>query len=117
MKSTSHYQLSVSFVASTRSSNSAKLRATRVDNGPEYVSGKLMEWAEKQGVTISHIQPGKPQQNAYVERYNRTIRHEWPDQHIIESIEEAPEFATQWLWTYNNERPDCASAASHPHRN
>jgi putative transposase len=50
----------------------------RVDNGPEYISGKLLEWAEKQGVTIQHIQPGKPQQNAYIERYNRTVRHEWP---------------------------------------
>ncbi|MDP9757269.1 putative transposase [Agrobacterium sp. SORGH_AS 745] len=74
--------------------------------GPEYVSGKLMEWAEKQGIALNHIQPGKPQQNAYVERYNRTVRHEWLDQHIIESIEEAQEFATQWLWTCNNERPD-----------
>ena len=44
--------------------------------------------------------------NAYVERYNRTVRHEWLDQNIIESIEEAQEFATQWLWTYNNERPN-----------
>ncbi len=80
--------------------------AIRVDNGPEYVSGKLMEWAEKQGIALNHIQPGKPQQNAHVERYNRTVRHEWLDQNIIESIEEAQEFATQWLWTYNNERPN-----------
>lgn len=48
----------------------------RVDNGPEYVSGKLMEWAENQGIALHYIQPGKPQQNAYVERYNRTVRHE-----------------------------------------
>jgi putative transposase len=80
--------------------------AIRVDNGPEYVSGKLMEWAETQGIALCHIQPGKPQQNAYVERYNRTVRHEWLDQHTIESIEEAQEFATQWLWTYNNDRPN-----------
>ncbi|TBD81058.1 IS3 family transposase [Rhizobium ruizarguesonis] len=80
--------------------------AIRVDNGPEYISGKLMEWAATQGIALSHIQPGKPQQNAYVERYNRTVRHEWLDQYIIESIEEAQEFATQWLWTYNNERPN-----------
>jgi putative transposase len=38
--------------------------------------------------------------------YNRTVRHEWLDQYTIESIEEAQEFATQWLWTYNNERPN-----------
>ena len=78
----------------------------RVDNGPEYISEKLMKWAEKQGVTIQHIQPGQPQQNAYIERYNRTVRHEWLDQYIIESIEEAQDHATQWLWTYNNDRPN-----------
>jgi putative transposase len=83
-----------------------KPHTIRVDNGPEYVSSKLMEWAEKQGITIGHIQPGKPQQNAYIERYNRTVRHEWLDQHIIESIEEAQEFATKWLWSYNNDRPN-----------
>lgn len=78
----------------------------RVDNGPEYISEKLKEWAETKGVAIQHIQPGKPQQNAYIERYNRTVRHEWLDQHIIESIEEAQDHATQWLWTYNNDRPN-----------
>jgi putative transposase len=45
----------------------------RVDNGPEYISGKLLTWAEKRGITIQHIQPGQPQQNAYIERYNRTV--------------------------------------------
>jgi putative transposase len=56
----------------------------RVDNGPEYISGKLMEWAEKQGVRLEHIQPGKPQQNAYIERHNRTVRGEWLSQYIFE---------------------------------
>ncbi len=59
--------------------------------------------AEKQGVTL---QPGQPQQNAYIERYNRTVRHEWLDQYIIETIEQAQDFATQWLWTYNNACPN-----------
>ena len=78
----------------------------RVDNGPEYISGKLRAWAEKHGISLCHIQPGKPQQNAYIERYNRTVRHEWLDQHIIESIGQAQDYATQWLWTYNNDRPN-----------
>ena len=78
----------------------------RVDNGPEYISGKLLIWAEKLGITIQHIQPGQPQQNAYIERYNRTVRQEWLNQYIIESIEEAQHHATQWLWTYNNDRPN-----------
>ena len=71
-----------------------------------HISGKLLIWAEKHGVTIQHIQPGQPQQNAYIERYNRTVRHEWLDQYIIETIEEAQDHATQWLWTYNNDRPN-----------
>ena len=74
--------------------------------GPEYISSTLMIWAEKQGTALNHIQPGKPQQNAYVERYNRTVRHEWLDLHIFESIEEAQQIATDWLWTYNHERPN-----------
>jgi putative transposase len=74
--------------------------------GPEYISETLKKWAEKHVVTIQHIQPGQPQQNAYIERYNRTVRHEWLDQYIIETIEEAQNFATQWLWTYNNDRPN-----------
>jgi len=63
-----------------------KPQIIRVDNGPEYVSGKLMAWAEKAGIHIQYIQPGKPQQNAYIERYNRTVRHEWLDQNIFETI-------------------------------
>ena len=81
----------------------AKIRA---DNGPEYVSGRLLAWAEKQGIQLDYIQPGKPQQNAYIERYNRTVRGEWLGQYIFETIEEAQDLATQWLWTYNNERPN-----------
>ena len=57
-----------------------------VDNGPEYISGKLLEWAGKQVGTILHIQPGQSQQNTCLERYNRIVRQEWLDQHIIETI-------------------------------
>ncbi len=80
--------------------------AIRVDSGPEYVSGTQQSWAERRGVAIRYIQPGKPQQNAYVERYNRTVRQEWPGCYIFENIEEAQDHATRWLWTYNNERPN-----------
>ena len=54
------------------------------------------------------IQPGKPSQNAYVERFNRTVRHEWLDEHLFESVDHAQQTATQWLWLYNNERPNMA---------
>jgi putative transposase len=52
------------------------------------------------------IQPGKPTQNAYVERFNRTVRLEWLDEHLFESVDHAQQTATQWLWLYNNERPN-----------
>jgi putative transposase len=87
---------------------------SRVDNGPEYISEKLRIWAEKQGITIQHIELGQPQQNAYVERYNRNVRNEWLDQYIIESIEEAQDQATQWLWTYNNDRPNMGIGGIRP---
>ncbi len=56
------------------------------------------------------------QQNAYIERYNRTVRHEWLDQTIIESIEQAQNFATQWLWTSNNDRPNLGIGGITPAR-
>jgi putative transposase len=83
-----------------------KPHAIRVDNGPEYVSGTLMKWAEGCGIALQYIQPGKPQQNAYVERYNRTVRHEWLGQFLFENITEVQDYATDWLWTYNHDRPN-----------
>ena len=78
----------------------------RVDNGPEYISEVLKQWAARNGIALRHIQPGKPQQNAYIERYNRTVRHEWLSQYNFSTINEVQDHATQWLWTYNNERPN-----------
>ncbi len=51
--------------------------AIRSDNGPEYISHQLAAWSEKHKITLLFIQPGEPQQNAYVERYNRTVRYDW----------------------------------------
>jgi putative transposase len=78
----------------------------RCDNGPEYISGLLQAWAEKRGIRLEYIQPGKPQQNAYIERYNRTVRYDWLGQYLFDTIEEVQDFATRWLWTYNHERPN-----------
>jgi len=91
-----------------------KPQAIRCDNGPEYISGQLMDWAQQQGIVLQYIQPGKPQQNAYIERYNRTVRHEWLDQHLFESVNHAQLTATQWLWRYNNERPNMANGGITP---
>jgi putative transposase len=78
----------------------------RCDNGPEYISHKLQDWAKAHTITLEYIQPGNPQQNAYIERYNRTVRYEWLAQYMFDSIDEVQDFATSWLWTYNNDRPN-----------
>lgn len=85
-----------------------KPEAIRCDNGPEYISHTIINWAEAQDIQLVHIQPGKPQQNAYVERYNRTVRYDWLAQYLFDSIEEVQDHATRWLWSYNNERPHMA---------
>lgn len=85
-----------------------KPAAIRLDNGPEYISQTLIEWANKQQITLMYIQPGKPTQNAYIERFNRTVRHEWLDLHLFDSVEHAQILATEWLWTYNHDRPNMA---------
>ena len=80
----------------------------RCDNGPEYNSAVLQNWAKRKGITIEYIQPGKPQQNAYIERYNRTIRYDWLSHYLFDSVDEVQNFASDWLWTYNHERPNMA---------
>lgn len=85
-----------------------KPQAIRCDNCPEYISGALLSWAERKGIRIDNIQPGKPQQNAYVERYNRTVRYAWLARILFHSIEQVQDHATRWLWTYNHERPNMA---------
>jgi len=80
----------------------------RCDNGPEYISQTLADWADQHGIRLEFIQPGKPQQNAYIERYNRTVRYDWLAHYLFESIKEVQAFSTRWLWTYNHERPHMA---------
>jgi putative transposase len=88
--------------------------AIRCDNGPEYISATTVEWARKRGIRIDFIQPGNPQQNAYVERYNRTVRYDWLAHHLFETVDEVQQFATDWLWTYNHERPNMALGGMTP---
>ncbi len=68
----------------------------------------LMNWAEQRGIRLDYIRPGKPQQNAYIECYNRTVRYDWLGQYLFSSITEVQKFATRWLWIYNHERPNMA---------
>jgi putative transposase len=68
-------------------------------NGPENISGTIQNWAKEWGIRFEYIQPGKPQQNAYVERFNRTVRYEWLSQYYWSNIEEVQDFATRWMWS------------------
>ena len=83
-----------------------KPKKIRCDNGPEYISHKLAAWTREKGIELCFIQPGNPQQNAYIERFNRTVRYDWLSQYIYRDIEELQDRATRWLWTYNHERPN-----------
>jgi transposase InsO family protein len=95
-------------------------QSSRIRNktaGLQTVSKALADEAaisSRKDAALVYIQPGKPQQNAYVERYNRTVRQEWLGQHIFATIEEARDHATRWLWTYNNERPNMANGGLTP---
>ena len=85
-----------------------KPKQIRCDNGPEYISGLLSTWAEKRSIDLLFIQPGNPQQNAYIEGYNRTVKYDWLSHYLFTEIEDVQEYATRWLWTYNHERPNMA---------
>lgn len=63
------------------------------------------QWAEDRGVQLMFIQPGKPNQNAFAERFNRTFRHEVLDAHLFASMREVEQICDQWRTEYNEERP------------
>ena len=93
-----------------------KPRAIRCDNGPEYISDAMRSWAKRESIRIEYIQPGKPQQNAYVERFNRTVRYEWLSQYYWSDLERVRMHATEWMWEYNNERPNMALGGFTPNQ-
>lgn len=77
----------------------------RTDNGPEFLSGEFVGWAESVGMMIHYIQPGEPNQNAYIERFNRTYREEVLRLHLFRSLNEVREITYWWKTDYNELRP------------
>lgn len=77
----------------------------RLDNGPELISQTLADWAEEHGVILAFIQPGKPVQNAYVERFNRTYREDVLDAYLFHTVAEVQAITQDWLEEYNAIRP------------
>ena len=79
--------------------------AIRVDNGPEFTSGTFSDWCRERGIEIRYIQPGKPDQNAFIERFNRSYREDVLDAYVFGSIEEVRLASDEWMEDYNWERP------------
>ncbi len=77
----------------------------RTDNGPEFIALALAEWAEEHGVMLEFIKPGKPMQNGFIERFNRSYRQAVLDMFVFQTLNEVREQTEMWLKEYNEERP------------
>src|SRR5258708_13481801 len=77
----------------------------RVDNGPEFVSDKLQLWCEERNIQLQFIQPGKPVQNAFIERNNGSLRRELLDAYHFFVLQEVRQMAEEWRRDYNCSRP------------
>lgn len=77
----------------------------RMDNGPEFISVTLADWADDHGVQLEFIKPGKPTQNSYVERFNRTYRTEVLNMYVFRRLSEVRQITNDWIREYNEERP------------
>lgn len=79
----------------------------RVDNGPEFIAQAMSDWCNQfePKIELVYIQKGKPSQNGYIERFNKTFREEILNYHLFEDVKQAQEYTNQWMWMYNNERP------------
>lgn len=80
-------------------------RKIRLDNGPEFVSIALYEWAEAHQIRLDFIQPGKPTQNSFIERFNRTYREEVLDYYVFENLDEIRDVTHTFIEQYNGVRP------------
>lgn len=86
----------------------------RMDNGPEFIGTVMSAWAEEHGVALDFIKPGKPTQNSYVERFNRTLREEELDLYIFNSLSEVRAATEEFIREYNEERPHGSLAKMPP---
>jgi transposase InsO family protein len=86
-------------------SQRGKPRVIRTDNGPEFVGKAMLTWAHRHGIDLRLIEPGKPNQNAYVESFNGRLRDECLNEHWFTSLAHARSVIEVWRSEYNDERP------------
>ena len=79
--------------------------AIRTDNGPEFTSKELELWASSKDITIQFIQPGKPMQNGYIERFNRLYREAVLDAYLFFDLYQVKQLTEEWMTEYNERRP------------
>ncbi len=91
-------------------------RQIRMDNEPELISKALAEWAETHEVELAFIEPGKPAQNAYIERFNRTYREDVLDAYLFSTLQEVRDITDEWIEEYNTIRPREALEGLPPHQ-
>ena len=91
-------------------------KAVTVDNGPEFISKALDEWAYRKQLQLRFIEPGKPQQNAYIESFNGKFRDECLNEHWFLSMRHAREIIDAWRQEYNDERPHSSLGYLTPNR-
>lgn len=77
----------------------------RMDNGPEFISIHLADWAEIHQIELEFIKPGKPTQNSYIERFNRTYRDAILNRYVFKTLNDVRDLTETWLNEYNHERP------------
>lgn len=77
----------------------------RSDNGPEFTGKAMLTWAHRHGIALRLIEPGKPNQNAYVESFNGRLRDECLNEHWFMSVAHARALIETWRREYNEERP------------
>lgn len=86
----------------------------RFDNGPEFTSIAVADWAENNGVDLEFIKPRRPMQNGYIERFNRTYRQAILDMYIFEGLDQVRELTADWIESYNDRRPHDSLGGSPP---